>query len=67
MVAGGDNDVGLGVVALDAPRNVCDAGSRVASAGLTENVVGGHVGQLFFHDVSIHLVGNHPDVISCNE
>ena len=62
VVAGCHNYVGAGVALLDFPADVADAGSRVASAGLYDDVGFGHFGQLFVYLVAVLLAGGHPYV-----
>ena len=62
MVAGRHHDVGFGVARLDAPRDVGYAGCRITTAGLAENMVCRHVGQLFRNSGSIVFVGHYPYV-----
>ena len=62
VVAGCHNYVGARVALLDFPTDVADAGGRVASAGLYDDVGFGHFGQLFVYLVAVLLAGGHPYV-----
>lgn len=62
-IGGGYNDVGIGVLLLDFPTSVSDAGGGVASLRLGENIVCRHVRYLLLDDADIFLVGHHPHVL----
>ena len=63
MVAGRHHHIGLRVVLLDAPADVGNAGSRVATTGLEQDVTDWNLGQLLVYDGRIFLVGHHPHIL----
>ena len=62
VVTGSDNDVGLGILRLDSPADVCNAGSCIAPAWFAEDVACRHLGQLLSDNVCITFVGDNPHV-----
>ena len=63
MVTGRHHNVGLRISRLDAPTDIGNAWSGVSATWLTEDVAFRHVGQLFFDDGCIFLIGDNPDIL----
>ena len=62
-IGGCYNDVGIGMLLLDFPTSVGDAGGGVACLWLGEDVICRHVGYLLLNDADVFLVGHHPHVL----
>ena len=63
VIAGSHHNLGLGVQGMNVIGRPGDAGRRVASAGLQQDLLGAHVGKLLTDDGSILLVGEHVDIL----
>ena len=62
-IGGCYNDVGIGVLLLNFPAGVGDAGGGVTSLGFGEDVVNGHVRDLLLDDADVFLVGHYPHIL----
>ena len=62
VVGGRNNECGSRITLLDTPGGIADAGGRAAHAGLEQDVVARHVGELLGHDRSVAFGGDHPDI-----
>ena len=62
-IGGGYNDVGIGVLLLDFPTSIGDAGGGVTCLWLGENIVCRHVRYLLLDDADVFLVGDHPHIL----
>lgn len=62
-IGGGYNDVGIGVLLMDFPTSVSDAGGCVACLWLGEDIICGHVRNLLLDDADVFLIGDHPHIL----
>ena len=58
----GYHDVGIGVLLLYLPASISNTWSGFASLGFGEDIVNGHVRDLFLDNADVFLIGDHPHV-----
>ena len=62
-IGGGHHDVSIGVLFLDFPASISDAGGGVACLWLCQYVIYWHVRYLLLDNANVFLVGDHPHVL----